>query len=245
MKTFKATFYRNRKKIVTITLSILLVLIILFTAFWGIPLMRRPKYIEGSIFDEDVSKMLYLKWLQKPTSVQDESFRSSYDEESKNCSYSYVFYTQEPLGDTYVTQLQAEFEKLHGEDLIVGTFNYDDDSLGSAGRFLVDGKGYFDYSDNPEVESSNDSEYDYERVTYSVIYTKYVKRMFVQRLFGFLDYVLCAMQPRYMNVTSYNVPSENGLYKTVMHVNVRRNEKEELNYSKEDKKTINKFTKII
>ena len=244
MKTFKAVFRRNRKKIVTITLSILLALIVLFTVLWGIPLMRRPKYIQGSIFDEDVSKMLYLEWLQKPTNAQDESFKSSYDKESKNCSYTYVYYTQAPLGDTYISQLQAELANLHGKDFLVGTFDDEDDSYNYFGKFIADGKGHVDYIDNPSLAGSNGSEYDYESVTYSVIYTKYVKRTFVK---GFLSlkYDLCAMQPRRMTVKSYNVPSENGLYKVVIHVNVRKNEKIAISYSKEDKQIVNKFKKFI
>ena len=120
MKTLKFDLKRNKKKIFITAIAVLLVVTFILTVCVFAPLIRRPKYVEGNIFDKKVQKVLLNDWFEKPDGVLKESHSSMYYEDGKQSSYVYVFYTQNPLGENYVNEVKQSLLQKQGTDLIIG-----------------------------------------------------------------------------------------------------------------------------
>ncbi len=225
MKTLKFDLKRNKKKIFITAIAVLLVVTFILTVCVFAPLIRRPKYVEGNIFDKKVQKVLLNDWFEKPDGVLRESYSSMYNKDVKKSSYVYVFYTQNPLGENYVNEVKQSLLQKQGTDLIIGEVDHS-----QLDWFFTRGIG---------KTLTND-----ECVEYTAYYTNLLQRRFLEGFF-LPELTLCAMYLRRFTVTSYLTANSDGLYETVVVFSANTHEKIKLLYSKKDKKTIRKFTKLV
>lgn len=225
MKTIKFDLKRNKKKIFISLTAILLVTLFILTVCVFAPLIRRPKYVEGNIFDKKVQKVLLNDWFEKPDGVLNQSHSSMYYEDGKQSSYVYVFYTQNPLGENYVNEVKQSLLQKQGTDLIIG-------EVKSVTLYTL-----FEMGVGKTTTDEN-------CVEYTAYYTNLLQRRFLKGFF-LPELTLCAMYIRRFSVTSYLTANSDGLYKTVVVFSANTNKKEKFTYSKEDKKEIRKFIKLV
>ena len=207
--------------------------------------IRKPKVIQGNVFDKSVMEAFWLEDLQKPQGAVLEEYECYISNIEKNGRqtkdmrgwYEYVCYTTQSLSTDYVQYVKNYILANAGDKYLTVT-PQDSESMKIFGSLPTVGEGLmtFDYVKLNGTEFPTE----FEVVTYSVYYSNIAKTKI-----NLINGKHCVLSyDRYVCVESNNVADENGYYKTKIRLVVTQRGETKF-YIGSDKDLLKKFKKIF